>query len=976
MEVATGILKDAFMDKLLGPTALFAGGLVGVLRTVRSVVRESGVLERGLRRIASVQGIQGKFETLLRSATAAKRRIEELYRFTARSPFDFGDVAEANRVLEALTRGAYSGAKAMQTVGDMAAATGQTMSSAAEKVAKLHAALSSGRAFDKIAFQLQYAGVVTDELAGKLEALDAAGASFSSKWSEVEKVLARTGGGMKNEVETLDALRTRLDNANAAMAQAFGEPYVEAQVAAMKVMIAATENLTPVVAEIGRDFSVLPNFIRDAKTTLLDSVAAATGFANALRIAYRIAVSLFTGLAGATVVMAARNLTVMGQAALATAASMRVAYGAALAMTRAQQGLALASALATSAAKAFAAGSYLSAAALKTESVWIWAKTRALAANAAAARLAGSGTAQYSVGAHVANLATAGLAGAARLAGKGLGMLTGMLRGAAVAYVTNPWTAAATAILTVAAGLWKWSEAARAATEDARELADSIRETNKQLDIQAAAVKSITDWQTHLEKLRQRYNELTDAVVKFHRRVEQGEEPSREEISANEKNVAERRQVRAARDAELRRNTRNLGLSDRETDAIREDQANRRAARERDFRLALSNAQTPEARLALLESRKAELESRVHDGRTAKAGELDALRGGEAAFRTHLEVKRDGLITWFDQQKDLLEVRRDKAMEKAGGKKNAQGTWAGTTVPWDASEIYNEAEKKLRRLQGRRNAVVPQAEEDVRNVSLFSRSPTVRAQAALDEAIRKGSGPAKVEALTRALEDARAAVTGLTDAENELADLSAQLAQEERELGRSRAAQNLTNTYDARINEARRTGAPVGGIEWEKNLALAEVERNDAQTPEERQAAQSRIDAMHAEREAGRREVEVQRRRNAASARGDRKGAQAIDDAVTMREQIERYAALGLSEEDAKRDFRGSIIGEVTGRQPNVITDSLQSVGGGGGAYQGPSPIVAAQERATRAMEQLVRDSAALRGLLTDIRDSVRKDDE
>lgn len=62
MQVATNFLKDAMLDKLLGPTAVFAGGLVGVLRTMRSVVRESGLLERGMKRIATVQGLTGKFE--------------------------------------------------------------------------------------------------------------------------------------------------------------------------------------------------------------------------------------------------------------------------------------------------------------------------------------------------------------------------------------------------------------------------------------------------------------------------------------------------------------------------------------------------------------------------------------------------------------------------------------------------------------------------------------------------------------------------------------------------------------------------------------------------------------------------------------------------------------------------------------------------------------------------------------------------
>lgn len=959
METASNALKGALLDKLLGPTALFAGSLVGVLRTVRAVVRESGILEKGMKRIATVQGLSGKFETLLRSATAAKAKIEELYRFTARSPFDFKDVAQAALELEKLTRGAFTGTRAMQLVGDAAAATGNSMTEMSHVLGRLYDALSRGRSIDRILFQFQGTGVVTDELAAKLAALEASGASFSSKWAEVEKVLGRTSGGMRNEMETLDALKTRLDQANAVFAQAFAAPYVEAQVNAMKAMIAATENLTPVVAEIGRDFSVVPNFIRDAKNSLLDTVAASRGFADALRVAYKLAVSLFVGLAGATLVAAARNLAGLGSATLATASAMRAGYAAAVAATKAQAGLALATALADSANKAFAAGNLFSAATLKAESVWLFAKTRALAANAAAARLAGAGTASYSIASHAAGLAVAGLGGAVKLTGKAFALVAGIIRGSIVAFATNPWTAGAFAVLTLATALYKWGEAARNAAQDARELADSIRDTNKQLTEQSAAVKTLTDWQTQVERLRQKYDEATAAVVAFNRKVASGEEPTREEIQANAKAVSDRSAYRAALEKELRRNTRTLGLTDGETEMIRADQANRRAARDRDSRIAYESAQTPEQKLALLESRKAELENRVRDGRAAKDAEFSALRSGEAARRVGLEQKAADLRASFDQQADLIALRRDKAMGEAG---------AGTV---EARDIWQEAEKELRALAVRRAAKLDPVEADIRNLGLVSASPTVRAQAQLDEALRKGAGPAEVERLTRALDDAKAAVAGLADAENELAEVSAQAERDGRELGRARALQNVTNQFDARITEARRAGLPAGGLEFDKAIALAEVERNDAQTPEDRQAAQDKIDALNAEREAGRREVRRERERNAALSRRDRKSAQAMEDADAMRAQRERYSALGLSAREADADFRASLLAQAAGKKPALVADSRAAIGGGGGVFQGADPLLSAIERANRAQDQIAKETAAAAVLLREIRDRI-----
>lgn len=963
LQVASNFLKDAALEKLLGPTALFAGSLVGVLRTVRGIVRETGVLEKGLRRIASVQGIQGKFETLLGSVTAAKRKIEELYRLTARSPFDLGDVAEAARILQSLTRGAFAGTKAMEIVGDMAAATGSRMADAAEKVGKLYAALASGRSLDRIAFQLEFSGVpYVQELMAKLEGLEASGASFASKWAAVEEVFKRTSGGMKNEIENLDALRTRLDNANAAMAQAFGENYVEAQVRAMKLMIAATENLTPLVREIGKDFSVVPNFIRDSKNQLLDTVAASRAFADALRVAYKLAVSLFVGLASATLVMAARNLTALSSATLATGQAMRATYTALLAQAKAQSGLALATALSTSASKAFASGSLLSAAALKVESFWIGFKTRALVANAAAARLAGAGTASYSVASHAAGLAVAGLGGAVKLTGKALGLLAGIVRGSAVALFSNPWAATALAVGTLATMLYKWGSAARDAAQDARELAASIADTTKRLDEQSAAVKTISDWEKQVERLRSRYAELTAQITEMHRRVANGETPTREEAAAHNRAVDEWKQTRVALDREMRRNTRNLGLSDTETEAIRQDQANRRAAQDQKARLAVGFAQTPEQRLAAMEERRAALENRVRDGRAAKDGETRALRNGEAAMRVSLEQRRADLVARFDQREQQIKDRRDNALAKVK---------PGSQI---ARDIIADASKQLRALAVERNARVPRVEEDIRNLGLFSASPVARAQAQLDEAVRLEKGPAEIERLTRALEDARAAVAGLADAEAELAEVSAQLEQDERELGRTRATQTLANQYDERINDARRAGLPVGGLEFEKAMALAEVKRNDAQTPEDRQSAQNEIDAMLAEREAGRREVEREREKNAALARGDRKDAQALDDSAALRAQRDRYAALGLSTEQADADFRASLLADAMGRNPSVVASSLASIGGGGGAYQGQDPMVSAMERANRAQEQTARETAAAAALLREIRNQLGDD--
>jgi hypothetical protein len=335
MQAATNALKSAALDKLLGPAAAFTGLLSGSLLVLRKVVRESQILEKGLVRISRLQQIEGKFETLLKSTTAAKQRIKELYDFTAKSPFRFEDVAEANRTLEALTYGAMSGAKAMKLVGDAAAATGQNITEAADKFGRLANAINSGRSLDRIVLQLQYSGLASEELIASFERLEAAGAGSGEMMGALVKYMERFAGGMDNELQTLDALNTKLEESRGMMQKAFAEPFVEAQANAIKVMTKATQNLTPVIGQVGQDLALVEGFFVDLKTSILDATLAAPGMADALSAAWTAVKVLWTGLA------------------LITAASFAKSVGGFLAMTK---GAWAAAAATMAAAKASAAG--------------------------------------------------------------------------------------------------------------------------------------------------------------------------------------------------------------------------------------------------------------------------------------------------------------------------------------------------------------------------------------------------------------------------------------------------------------------------------------------------------------------------------------------------------------------------------------------------------------------------------------------
>lgn len=512
-QAATNALKGAALDKLLGPTALFAGGLIGVLRTMKAIVDQSGILERGLKRIASIQQIQGKFETLLKSAEKAQQRLKELYKFTASSPFDFSDVAEANRILEALTKGALSGSRGMKLVGDSAAATGTSMTEAAERVGKLYNALRSGRSLDRIMFQLQATGAVTDELARQLEGLEQSGAGFTQMWAAVEQHLARTEGGMKNEMQTIDALGKRILAASAMMEQAFAAPFIEAQAKAMENTLKATQNLTPVIAQIGQDMAPILKFFQNIKNEFVTATLATRGFGEAMQYAWIGAKSLFVALTAGAVTAFLSNIVGAYRGVVTFTSSLSAAYTAAKATTTAVAGLAAAQTLGANASKAYASGNLLSAASLKAQSLWAGISTRAIALHQAAMAVATASAGGFSLATYASSIATGALSGALTVLRRVLvAVTTGAMRAFIAAFVTNPIVGFVAALTAGGVALLSFAAKTKKAHEEFTAFLNDLSKMGKEVAGQVRAVRTLDEWRDALAKVNA---QISETVVKM-----------------------------------------------------------------------------------------------------------------------------------------------------------------------------------------------------------------------------------------------------------------------------------------------------------------------------------------------------------------------------------------------------------------------------------------------------------------------------
>lgn len=608
-QAASNALKGAALDKLLGPTAVFAGGLIGVLRTMKSIVDQSGILERGLRRIAGLQQIEGKFETLLKSAEAAQKRMQELYRFVSQTPFDLSDVAEGNRLLQALSKGALASADSMKMVGDVAAATGQSFSDVSERVGKLYAALRSGRSLDKVLFQLQMTGIVTDELAKKLEDAEASGASFTQKWTMVTEELKRSEGGMKNELRSLEGLTKQLNNASAAMEIAFGEPFVEAQAKAIENTVKATQNFTPVVRQLAQEFAPILDFTRNIKNSIVDATLATKGMAEAAGVAVTVLKAMMVGGAAAVAASLARN----GRGVVGAAMERGRAVRAGQNTQEVASGLATAQSQAADAANALARGELLAAAALKLQSLWTTISTRATALHRVALTAATVATGQFSLGTYAATAAAGVFTGALTVLKAGLLMVGRAIGAATVAMLANPLTAITLAAGAAYVAFEKWASSTAKTNQELIDLIQNTAKSTNAIRQQIKEVKTLDQYRQALndsyaeeEKLKNQIRELGPAPIvdpTASAATRQGQQEAfagfREKKSVLEGGIF---RLRRDRTGLLNRDIRGLGLSGEEQDFARQQAEGRRSLREAEIQDRIDSADEAE-RVRLLRER-------------------------------------------------------------------------------------------------------------------------------------------------------------------------------------------------------------------------------------------------------------------------------------------------------------------------------------------------------------------------------------
>jgi hypothetical protein len=974
MDVATGVLKDAFMNKLLGPTAVFSGSLIGALVTMRRIVRESQILERGLKGISNIQQIEGKFETLLKSATAAKQRVKELHDFARNSPFKFAGVAEANLQLESLTRGAFSGKEAMRMIGDAAAATGTDIAEMANITARAYYAIANGKSLDRLMFQFQGTGILTDTLADKLKFLESTGGSATEKWAAFSEALNSNSGAMEKEMDSLESLNSNLEKSRQLQAEAFSAPFAEAQANSIKTMTAATENLTPVLAQVGKDMAEVSGMFTQFKTNVTTSVVALPGMQTALMgvwDAFKVGLSVLAAMSATSLLKGTGEMiefigTVKG------AAEKSKSLGAALSAAGS------AKARWIDATKAASAMNFEEAASCAVSSAALMLNSYRLRLHAIGTEAATAGTTEFSLSNYLlaTSLSVAGVA--ANLAGKAFKFLSRQAISAVTALFTNPFTATIAALTVVGLAIHSFSRAAKEAAESVQRVNDAASELRKTLRDGFDGVKNLDDWSSRLMTLRQEYRAAMDEVARLNAKAAKSplgnEDREALQIAQNKAD-----KVGNAILSENGRNLSKLGLGNNDIERIRADEEAARAQRDAAFQQKVDTATNPEDAIAVREQHAKELEARAARARDAwSAQQLDA-RSGTAQARewtvsamTFSEKERGAERAKIEGRSlDQLSKSEQERLARVRGGKGRDG------YSLEQAQAAFNAKKKadLAAFDAVTDKIKAKHEDELAQLNRTSLDPAVQLRQQIDDASQRGASGPKLEALHRKLSEAEYLRDNSRSIQSEASGFRGGLTKDARARDREAGLSKIEATFAPGIDAATRArnGAEVDRLTNLREAALLTQEilhaeeDHDLVLVRQLKLRKSALDAAEAARKSdrvdARGDIRVEAASNRLEARGDVKGAQALRDAKTLRDKQKQYKDLGLNPAQAASDFKAEMLANAARRNATVVADSRQAIGGGGGAFQGSNPVVSALQRVERAIQANTGEIKGIRGL-------------
>ena len=141
--------------------------------------------------------LTAQFRYLVGNLDNARAHMAELKKLGDTPPFDVEQFARASKQMMVMTDGALGYTKSLKAIGDAAAACGVPIEQMGHAVSRLYAFIRDGQPLSRAVMELRNMGVISPEVAQRLQDMQKAGATNAEIWAEVEKSLNRFNGAME-----------------------------------------------------------------------------------------------------------------------------------------------------------------------------------------------------------------------------------------------------------------------------------------------------------------------------------------------------------------------------------------------------------------------------------------------------------------------------------------------------------------------------------------------------------------------------------------------------------------------------------------------------------------------------------------------------------------------------------------------------------------------------------------------------------
>lgn len=226
------------LNETIGPMAVLTAGAIAFVKYTAGAALNAAKMAAALRASADAKRLEGQFRLILGSSEAARKKVSELSKEAARSPFSFEALGKAAMNLQVLSDGAFASSAALQQVQDVAVATGTPVDVVASAMGDLVGSLKrGGDGAGNAASQLASMGAITQQTAQKVASLAQAGAPASESMRLVEADTKKARGAAAELAGSIDGLQQQLQNLQTASDTKIGAMFEEGEKAGLRAAI-------------------------------------------------------------------------------------------------------------------------------------------------------------------------------------------------------------------------------------------------------------------------------------------------------------------------------------------------------------------------------------------------------------------------------------------------------------------------------------------------------------------------------------------------------------------------------------------------------------------------------------------------------------------------------------------------------------------------------------------------------------------